>query len=194
MKNLDGLTMYVSSTAANGVVDAATRLHFRQTGDRVMARYAGGNVVRGLLMGRCARDRLEFRYAQRERDGMIHGGRSTCELLEHEGRVRIVEHFEWSTRTGSGVNVFDEGFEALVVVGNAQAEMSHQFASPECGHPDESAGPAVRDPPPGDRDSKQFGSDRAPEMRTAFTPIETCERKSPALNPGGRDVDAKGRQ
>jgi hypothetical protein len=108
MTNLDGLTMYVSSTATNGVVDTATRLYFRQRGDRVIARYDGGNVVRGLLIGRYENSRLMFRYAQRERDGTIHGGRSECELLEHVGRTRIVEHFTWSTRSGSGMNVFDE--------------------------------------------------------------------------------------
>ena len=33
---LDGVTMRVSSTASNGVVDAATRLVFRQHGQRVV--------------------------------------------------------------------------------------------------------------------------------------------------------------
>lgn len=108
MTNLDGLMMYVSSTAANGVVDTATRLRFRQRGDRVIARYAGGNVARGVLVGRFVNDDLLFRYAQRERDGAIHGGRSRCEVVVRAGRVRLVEHFEWSTRTGAGVNVFDE--------------------------------------------------------------------------------------
>ncbi len=103
--------MYVSSTAANGVVDAATRLSFRQTGDRVIARYAGGDVLRGLLVGRSGGGRLVFRYAQRERDGTTQGGHSICDVLEHEGRVRVVEHFTWTTREGSGENVFDEVIE-----------------------------------------------------------------------------------
>jgi hypothetical protein len=110
--NLDGLTMYVSSTAANGVVDTATRLYFRQSGDRVIARYDGGNVARGLLIGRCGAGRLVFRYAQRERDGTIQGGRSECEVTEQAGRKRIVEHFTWSTRAGAGTNVFDEVADA----------------------------------------------------------------------------------
>jgi hypothetical protein len=100
--NLDGLTMYVGSTATNGVVDTATRLRFRQRGDRVIARYAGGHVERGILVGRVVADGLIFRYVQRERDGLIQGGRSTCELMTHEGRTRIIEHFEWSTRAGGG--------------------------------------------------------------------------------------------
>ncbi len=105
---LDGLKMYVSSTAANGVVSADTRLRFRQQGERVIAHYTGGNVERGVLVGRLAGAGLTFRYAQRERDGAIQGGQSRCDVQEHAGRVRIIEHFEWSTRLGSGVNVFDE--------------------------------------------------------------------------------------
>lgn len=108
MTSLDGLTMYVSSTASNGVVDASTTLHFRQFGGRVLARYSGGNVTRGILVGDCAGCELKFRYAQREQDGSIHGGESVCDVVIREGRTRIVERFTWSTRAGTGVNVFDE--------------------------------------------------------------------------------------
>ena len=108
--NLDGMTMFASSTAAVGVVDAATRVHFRERGERVYARYAGGSVVRGWLVGRWrAGNMLTFRYAQRERGGSIHGGHSSCAVEQlPDGRLRLIEHFTWSTRSGSGVNVFDE--------------------------------------------------------------------------------------
>lgn len=109
MFDLDGLTMFVSSTAANGVVSAQTRLHFTQRGDRVCARYAGGSVSRGWLVGRCAGSTLRFRYAQCEDGPAIHGGQSVCDVQQlPDGRVRIIEHFAWSTRLGSGINVFDE--------------------------------------------------------------------------------------
>ena len=107
--NLDGLEMRVSSTAANGVVGSGTRLHFVQRGDRVAARYSGGAVARGWLAGRVTGSELVFRYAQREQSGAIHGGRSVCQVERlGNGRTRIVEHFTWRTRSGSGINVFDE--------------------------------------------------------------------------------------
>jgi hypothetical protein len=107
--NLDGLTMFVSSTASEGVVSEATHLHFAQRGDRVFARYAGGSVARGWLVGRCAGDTLRFRYAQREDGPTIHAGQSVCDVRQlPDGRIRIIEHFAWSTRQGSGINVFDE--------------------------------------------------------------------------------------
>jgi hypothetical protein len=107
--DLDGLTMYVSSTAASGVVGESTRLHFAQRGVRVFARYAGGAVTRGALVGAWDGGELRFRYVQREAEGSIQGGRSVCEVARRaDGRIRIVERFTWSTRAGTGVNVFDE--------------------------------------------------------------------------------------
>jgi hypothetical protein len=107
--NLDGLEMYVISTASSGVVGSGTRLRFTQRGNRVAARYGGGAVTRGWLVGRLHGAELVFRYLQREEAGGIHGGRSVCEVKRlDDGRTRIVEHFTWRTRSGSGTNVFDE--------------------------------------------------------------------------------------
>jgi hypothetical protein len=107
--DLDGVTMAVSATAENGVVGSGTRLDLQQKGERVFARYAGGSIARGCLVGRMAGSTLTFRCAQREGSGELHAGRSVCDVLRLEdGRLRIVEHFTWSTRNGSGVNVFDQ--------------------------------------------------------------------------------------
>jgi hypothetical protein len=109
MLNLDGLRMYVSSTAANGVVDSETRLHFVQRGPKVAARYSGGNVPRGWLVGRLAGSELAFRYVQREGSHEIHAGRSVCTVDRlADGHIRITERFTWTSRSGSGTNVFDE--------------------------------------------------------------------------------------
>ena len=107
--DLNGRCMFVSGTAASGVVDAATRLWFIQKGERLVARYAGGNVERGCLAGWITGTQLSFRYLQREHTGELHGGRSKCDVMTlADGRIRILEHFRWTTRTGSGTNVFDE--------------------------------------------------------------------------------------
>jgi len=109
MINLDGLEMNVTSTATSGVVGSDTRLRFNQRGNRVFARYAGGAVTRGWLVGRLTGAELVFRYAQCEEAGAIHAGRSVCQVERlSNGRTRITEHFTWSTRNGSGTNVFDE--------------------------------------------------------------------------------------
>ena len=109
--NLDGAVMYVSSTDDRGVVDAKTRLHFTQKGSRVFARYGGGSVTRGCLVGTLSGSKLVFRFTQLEDSGQIHGGRSICEVQGvSRTRLRVLEHFTftWSTRSGSGTNIFDE--------------------------------------------------------------------------------------
>ncbi len=107
--DLDGRTMFVSATASAGVVDASTRIRFRQKGARVFGRYAGGRVRRGVLVGGFDGAKLTFRYLQVEDSGEIHGGRSTCEVERGtEGRIRIFERFAWTTREGRGTNVFEE--------------------------------------------------------------------------------------
>jgi hypothetical protein len=109
MIDLDGLEMYVSSTATNGVVGSETRLRFTQRGNRVVARYSGGRIERGWLAGRLQDSELVCRYVQRESGDELHSGRSVCQVERlNDGRTRIVEHFRWSTRSGSGTNVFDE--------------------------------------------------------------------------------------
>lgn len=107
--NLDGLSFQVHSTASVGVVSTETRLHLIQRGSRVFGRYEGGSIVRGCLVGQVSGYELIFRYAQREREGGIHGGRSTCALeVLSDGRLRIHEHFTWKTRGGAGTNVFEQ--------------------------------------------------------------------------------------
>ena len=109
MTDLNGLTMFVSATANTGVVSRDTRLCFIQRGSRVAARYAGGRVVRGWLVGTWVGSRLHFRYLQCEEGSCIHGGVSVAAVEQQpDGRVRLIEHFTWTTRPGSGTNVFDE--------------------------------------------------------------------------------------
>ena len=100
--------MTVSSTGAKGVVGPGTRICFRQRGSRVLGRYQGGPIVRGCLVGDLVGDCLVFRFVQLESSGEIHAGRSRCEVGRGPGnRTRIQEHFTWTTRSGSGTNVFD---------------------------------------------------------------------------------------
>jgi len=107
--DLHDVWMTVTSTARNGVVGADTRLHLVQSGSRVLGRYRGGGVVRGYLSGNLSGSALTFRYVQREGSGEIHSGRSFCEVRRRaDGRLRLIEHFEWRSRNGSGTNVFDQ--------------------------------------------------------------------------------------
>ncbi|MCP3920474.1 MAG: hypothetical protein GY711_33520 [bacterium] len=80
-----------------------------EVGDSVLGGYSGGRIVHGSLIGVRRGSRFEFRYLQLQDDGVLDGGVSQCEIERApDGRVRIVEHFEWESREGSGRNVIEE--------------------------------------------------------------------------------------
>lgn len=107
--SLDGIQMRVVSTAEGGEVNTETLFSFAQDGSVVSARYAGGRVRLGYLVGTNSADGLSFRYAQVDRDNRLDGGYSVCELSRMaDGRIRLLEHFRWESREGTGTNVFEE--------------------------------------------------------------------------------------
>ncbi len=109
MINLDGVRMKVVKTAESGVVDRETVFTFRQADDLVSAHYAGGGVALGYLVGRIDGDRLVFRYCQADLSSGLDGGRSDCRLERlDDGRLRLIERFEWTSRAGAGENVFEQ--------------------------------------------------------------------------------------
>ena len=73
------------------------------------ARYAGGRIVLGYLIGKRTSDGIEFSYVQSDVTGRIDTGRSRCDLeVLPDRRLRLVEHFKWASREGEGVNVLEE--------------------------------------------------------------------------------------
>jgi len=107
--SLNGKQMRVVSTAEVGVVNAETLFTFTQEGSVVSAHYSGGKVRLGHLVGIISSGILHFRYAQLDTEGRLDGGYSTCEISRtSDGRIRLLEHFQWESREGSGTNVFEE--------------------------------------------------------------------------------------
>ena len=107
--SLDGIRMRVVSTAEGGEVNSETLFEFAQDGSVVSARYAGGKVQLGYLVGTISAEILSFRYAQVDYNGRLDGGYSTCEIGRMaDGRLRLAEHFKWDSREGSGTNIYEE--------------------------------------------------------------------------------------
>ena len=107
--NLDGLQMNAVQTAPNGVINRDTIFRFTQERDTVWASYAGGRIVRGFLVGVVQDTRLTFHYCQSETGGTLNSGHSRCELQYNaDGLVQIIEHFEWASRAGTGMNIIQE--------------------------------------------------------------------------------------
>jgi hypothetical protein len=116
--SLGGVIMRTVSGDAAGVVSADTELVFEQEGDTFSSRYRGGKVIDGYLIGRLLADgSLEFRYVQADTDGNLDAGHSTGFLARlPDGRLRLTENFQWTTRPQRGQNVFEEvGSETFVI-------------------------------------------------------------------------------
>ena len=102
--------MRVAAADPQGVVSEETTLTFEQVGDVVSGHYRGGSIVAGYLVGRLAHTgNLRFCYAQTDLDGHLDAGISTGKLERlDDGRLRLIEQFQWLTRPESGTNVFEE--------------------------------------------------------------------------------------
>jgi hypothetical protein len=68
-RSLDGLVLAPVADQAPGQVGTRTRFAYHEKDGEIWAEYAGGDVVRGHLVGTRAGDRLDFRYVQLKADG-----------------------------------------------------------------------------------------------------------------------------
>lgn len=108
--NLNNVKMVATHTAATGVVNHETIFHFSQNGQVVTAEYEGGKIVRGYLIGVNQNNQLNFTYCQLQTDMRLDHGSSKCELsVSVNGRITLIENFEWGSRNGErGANIFEE--------------------------------------------------------------------------------------
>jgi hypothetical protein len=107
--SLDGRRFAPVADVAGGDVGAGTVFEYAEADGIVHARYAGGAVRLGFLVGTREGDTLRFRYAQVRGDGTTATGRceSRIETLP-DGRLRLHETWAWESREGSGTSVVEE--------------------------------------------------------------------------------------
>ncbi|MQS07223.1 hypothetical protein [Streptomyces alkaliphilus] len=107
--SLDGRTLVPVAARAAGQVGTDTRFHYHERDGRVWARYEGGDIVHGHLVGTRSGDRLDFRYVQLCVDGTTASGHCVGRLEAlPDGRVRIHETWRWESGPGSGSSVVEE--------------------------------------------------------------------------------------
>jgi hypothetical protein len=106
--SLDGRQFRVVDNA-DGEVDAATVFSYQESGGVVSARYTGGAIRLGYLVGTRRGADLDFRYVHLAVTGETSSGRcrSTIEVLDG-GRLRLAEEWHWESRDGSGTSVVEE--------------------------------------------------------------------------------------
>jgi len=97
--------------SANGQINEDTLFEYHQDGDAVWGTYAGGEVVRGVLIGQMNANRdIRFHYLQVDKYGQYHQGtsKSATEFL-NDGRIVLYENWEWTgDKKGSGSSIIEE--------------------------------------------------------------------------------------
>mgnify|MGYP001274420294 CR=1 FL=1 len=110
MFSLQNIKMNVVETSPNGVVNKDTIFVFNQTDKCVTAKYSGGKIEKGFLVGAIDDDILNFSYCQLQTDGALDNGVSSCKLsVGKDEKITMTEFFEWKSRPGEfGINIFQE--------------------------------------------------------------------------------------
>jgi hypothetical protein len=107
--SLHGRTLAGVANAEAGEVSTETRFTFEQDGDRITARYAGGTVEIGHLLGTFDGKTWDVRYVQRNENGETATGHSVGIVTQlPDGRVRVEDEWEWESKPGSGESVLEE--------------------------------------------------------------------------------------
>jgi hypothetical protein len=94
---------------AGGEATLATVFEYHEQDGLVWARYEGGAVRLGFLVGTRQDDRLDFRYTQLNESGETSSGHcSTTISTLRDGRLRLDEVWEWESKPGAGTSSAEE--------------------------------------------------------------------------------------
>ncbi len=107
--SLDGRSFRVVATAVEGEADAATVFEYHEHDGFIWARYAGGAVRLGFLVGTREGECLDFRYSQLNGNGETSSGHcSTTISTLADGRLRLDEDWAWESKSGAGTSAVEE--------------------------------------------------------------------------------------
>lgn len=107
--SLEGRTFVDVTPNHAGDVGAATLFEYHEEGDLIWARYAGGSIRLGYLVGTRDGDSLAFSYTHVTEESETASGHcvSTINTLP-DGRLECHEQWQWDSRAGAGHSVIRE--------------------------------------------------------------------------------------
>ena len=107
--SLEGRTFHTVGTHAQGEATAETLFEYHEDDGVVWARYSGGSVRLGYIVGVRTGDELDIRYSQLNTAGETASGRChTTMTTLPDGRISLSEDWAWETKPGSGSHVTEE--------------------------------------------------------------------------------------
>ncbi len=108
-QSLEGRCFSHQSGEHAGDVDANTRFDYHQEDRVIWARYRGGQIALGFLVGTREGDHLAFRYSHVTRSGHTASGRCSTRIEQRtNGFLRLHETWQWESQPGSGTSILDE--------------------------------------------------------------------------------------
>jgi hypothetical protein len=103
--SLDERSFRVVATAVEGEADVATVFEYHERDGLIWARYEGGAVRLGFLVGTREGERLDFRYSQLNGNGETSSGHcSTTISTLADGRLRLDEDWAWESKSDAGTS------------------------------------------------------------------------------------------
>jgi hypothetical protein len=92
-----------------GEAGEGTVFEYHEDGDVVWARYRGGAVRLGFLVGARDGDRIDFRYSQLNEQGETATGHCCSQIVVlPDGRLRLTEAWAWESKPGEGTSAIEE--------------------------------------------------------------------------------------
>ncbi len=114
-RSLEGLVFADVTDDHAGDVGADTRFEYHEEADGVIwARYGGGTVRLGHLVGTREGDDLEFRYSHVTVDGQTANGHCVSRIVERDdGLLEFHERWQWESQPGTGTSTVREVTRSL---------------------------------------------------------------------------------
>jgi hypothetical protein len=107
--SLDGRRFRYAEMSAEGEGGSGTVFEYHERDGLVWARYEGGAVRLGFLVGVRKGNSLEFRYSQVNDVGETSNGRcSTTISVLADGRLGLDEEWAWESKPGAGSSAAEE--------------------------------------------------------------------------------------
>lgn len=95
--NYDGRKFVPKTNTENGEVDGQTVFHYHQRENIIWAEYAGGEILRGFLIGMADESgKLEFTYQHINASMQIRLGKcNSIPVRQEDGRLEMYEEWQW---------------------------------------------------------------------------------------------------
>lgn len=111
MMNYNGKVFKPVSNSENGETSNKTVFYYKQAGNILTAKYSGGEIIKGHLIGLVSPDgSIDMRYHQVNKKGELMTGmcKSTPEILSN-GKIKLHEKWKWTSGDYSeGTSVLEE--------------------------------------------------------------------------------------